>query len=206
GPTGTGGNTAEPPKAWYESDVYLTAQATLDHGIELTSSWYEYYSPNAQFRTITEVDVGVAWNDGFLWNDAFKIHPSIPVARELRGQAEFNDSPTGTHPGTWLGVGVAPEFRLADCGDPRDEETSRPSTLAFPVVLDLSLDHYYEDADGDDETFGGLDVGAALHAPLPFLGEGLGQWSCDLGLHWLVLGDHMKEHNPGDATQRDLSP
>jgi hypothetical protein len=201
GPTGTGGDTAESPKAWYEADVYLVMHGTLDHGIGVAATWYEYTSPNSQFSAISEFDVAVDWDDGYLWNDAFKIHPSIAIARELHHQSEQPDDPVGTHPGTWLGVGIAPEFTLLDLGDPGQESTSRPVTLVLPVLLNLSLDHYYEDASGNEDTFGALDVGAALDVPLPFLPEGLCQWSLDLGLHWLYFGDNMTEVHHGERTQ-----
>jgi hypothetical protein len=68
GPTGTGGNTAEPPKAWYEADYYFTMQGKLEHGFELSMTWYEYTSPNSSFQSITEVDATVAWDDADLGN------------------------------------------------------------------------------------------------------------------------------------------
>jgi len=204
GPTGTGGNTAEPPKAWYEADYYFTMQGRLEHGFELSMTWWEYTSPNSQFDSITEVDATVAWDDGDLWEHAFKIHPSLTLARELRGQSEFSDPPPGTNSGTYLGLGIAPEFTLVDLGEPGekgDEDKSLPLTLAFPVLLNLSLDHYYEDANGNDETFGGLDLGAQLDVPLPLLGTAFGQWSFQTGVHYLILGDHMKAQNGGEGSQ-----
>ena len=206
GPTGTGGDDAEPPKAWYEADYYFTMQGRLEHGFELSMTWWEYTSPNSQFDSITEVDVGVAWDDGYLWDDAFKIHPSLTLGRELRGQSEFSDNPPGTHSGTYLGLGIAPQFTLVDLGEPGDpgsdhEDESLPLTLTFPVLLNLSLDHYYEDDTGDDETFGGLDLGAQFDVPLPLLGTSFGQWSFQAGVHYLILGDSMKEQNGGEGSQ-----
>jgi hypothetical protein len=201
GPTGTGGSDAEPPKAWYEADYYFTMQGKLEHGFELSMTWWEYTSPSSSFDSITEVDATVAWDDGDLWDDAFRIHPSLTLGRELRGQSEFSDNPPGTHSGTYLGLGIAPEFTLVDFGEPGDEEKSLPLTLAFPVLLNLSLDHYYEDDTGDDETFGGLDLGAQFDVPLPLLGTSFGQWSFQAGVHYLILGDHMKEQNGGEGSQ-----
>lgn len=200
GPTGTGGDN-ESPRAWYEADYFLTMNGKLEHGVELTVTWWEYTSPNSQFTSITELDAAVAWDDGYLWDGAFKIHPSVTLGRELRNQSEHPDNPVGTHPGTYLGVGIAPEVTLVDLGDPADEAKSRPLTLTFPVLLDLSLDHYYEDDLGHDETFGGAEFGAQFDVPLPFLGEGLGQWSFQAGAHYLVLGEHMKAQNGGDGSQ-----
>jgi hypothetical protein len=204
GPTGTGGDTADSPKAWYEADYYFTMQGRLEHGFELSMTWWEYTSPNSQFDSITEVDATVAWDDGDLWEHAFKIHPSLTLARELRGQSEFSDPPPGTNSGTYLGLGIAPQFTLVDFGEPGekgDEDKSLPLTLAFPVLLNLSLDHYYENANGTDETFGGLDLGAQLDVPLPLLGTAFGQWSFQTGVHYLILGDHMKAQNGGEGSQ-----
>ena len=212
GPTGTGGDDAEPPRAWYEADYYFTMQGRLEHGIELSMVWWEFTSPSSSFTSITELDVGVAWDDGYLWDDAFKIHPSVTLSRELRNQSDQSDNPIGTNEGIYLGLGIAPQFTLIDFGGPGEapadatgavkvEEESLPLTLSFPVLLNLSLGDYYEDANGDDETFGGLDVGAQFDVPLPVLGDSFGTWSFQAGVHYLVLGDTMKEANGGEGSQ-----
>ncbi len=94
--------------------------------------------------------------------------------------------------GIYLELGIAPGF-TCDIG-------KTPVTLTLPASVGLSLSDYYEDAGGDDDTFGFAQVGAKASIPLGEPGR-LGAWTLNVGVSDLLLGDHTEGYNGGDATE-----
>ena len=184
GPTGSGG-TAQ--SMWYESDFYATLRAGLGERWSADSTYTTYYSPNARFRTVEEIAFGLAYNDdGQLGAGFAGLQPSVRIAFELDGQAD-----AGTHLGTYAQFALAPSLALGKAG-------AYDFALALPLTAACSLSDYYQDAAGNDHTFGYLDVGCALSSPLPFMPSRLGPWKASLGLHGLFLGPSNEQLNDGD--------
>lgn len=199
GPTGgTGG-------IWYESDFYIDLTAGLGERLRLGTRYTAYTSPNGTFdpvrrrgfrTTVEELAFTAGYDDKGLLLDSIDsgLRPHATIAFELDGQRD-----NGNDRGIYGELGIAPTFALGQFG-------SFDVTLEVPVTMGLSLGHYYEDqSGGGDETFGYLDVGAVLSAPLTFLPARVGGWQGELGLHWLLLGNNLEERNDGDTSELILS-
>lgn len=185
GPTGTAG----PQSMWYQHDLYVGLQAHLDEHWIVGSVYTAYYSPNSQFDTVQEMAFSLAYGDGAAGDWLAGLRPSALVAFETAGQSDGVGSS-----GVYGELAIAPELGLGDVG-------GYDVTLALPVRLGLSLGDYYEAPGGGDSTFGYLDLGCVLRAPLSFLPCRLGPWQGTIGCHVLLLGDSNELRNDGDAVE-----
>ena len=169
--------------AWYELDFYASATfqvGKVKPGVLYTS----YTSPNDAFATVQELAVVLAFDDS---GNTVPLNPKAILAFELDGQADG-----GSGKGTYLELGVRPTIPLA----PHDKY---PLTLAIPAKMGLSLNDYYEGANGSD-TFGYFDLGGILSVPLAFM-NGKTTWEIHGGLDVLWLGENMKALNGGDGVK-----
>ena len=169
--------------AWYELDFYASATfqvGKVKPGVLYTS----YTSPNDAFATVQELAVVLAFDDS---GNTVPLNPKAILAFELDGQADG-----GSSKGTYLELGVRPVVPLA----PHDKY---PLTLAIPAKMGLSLNDYYEGANGSD-TFGYFDLGGILSVPLAFM-NGKTTWEIHGGLDVLWLGENMKALNGGDGVK-----
>ena len=73
-------------------------------------------------------------------------------------------------------------------------------TLSFPISVGLSLKDYYQDASGEDDTFGFAQLGVRGSMPLSS-GTRYGQWTLNAGVSLLVLGDHTGDYNNRDEQE-----
>ena len=170
-------STSSPADHWYESDYYASVTFTagkVKPGLLYTS----YTSPADSFATVKELAGVVAIDDSA---SSFPLSPKVILAFELGdGQADG-----GADKGTYLELGIRPTVKLAP-----------KATLAIPVKLGLSANHYYEGPTGDN-TFGFFDLGAQLSVPV-VSGKG-GALEVHGGVDLYRLGDNMKLLNDGDA-------
>lgn len=206
GPSGSGGTAASSPQSWYESDFYAGLLACTPSGFSISALWIDYTSPNGLFDAVSELDLGVAFDDSKCWggrSGSFGgLQPSFTLAFEAKNQADQNSAPAATDKGTWLGLGIKPGFTCCDLCDCQGGDcASVPVTLSLPAHLGLSLGDYYEDASGHDETFGFADVGAMASLPLPFVPGRFGAWTLSASLQALFLGDSTEATNGGDSLE-----
>jgi hypothetical protein len=169
-------HSTSPAGHWYESDYYASVTFTagkVKPGLLYTS----YTSPADRFVTVQELAGVVVFDDSA---SSFPLTPKVILAFELDGQADG-----GTKKGTYLELGVRPTVKL----HPK-------ATLAIPVKLGLSANHYYEGPTGDN-TFGFFDLGLQLSVPVAS-GKG-GALEAHGGVDFYRLGDNMKLLNDGDA-------
>ena len=161
-------------KLWYESDFYATLGLGFGGGTSLGVTYTAYTSPNGMFPTVKEIAFKFAVDDsGYLGGAAVK--PYVLLAREFDedgGQADF-----GAEPGTYLELGAAPGY-----------STSRVS-VAVPVKVGLSLDHYYEGGPSGDERFGFFSVAGIATVPLSSGPTRFGTWNVHGGVEYLRLGE-----------------
>lgn len=165
---------------WYEADFFAGVSMGLPHNLTLDLSYVNLYSPAAGSNFAEEIDVAVAYDDTDLMASLgapFVLSPHAMVGFEIN-----NGSDAGSDSGTYLELGIEPSFALTQSAD-------YPLTLSIPVTAGFSLGNYYEDAAGDDETFGYLDIGAVFSTPLPFIPADYGTWTASAGLHYIMLGD-----------------
>ena len=64
----------------------------------------------------------------------------------------------------------------------------------MPVKLGMSVNDYYE-LNGDDRTFGFLDIGGLVTLPLSKVGSQFGSWNLHGGLDYLALGEATEAFN-----------
>jgi hypothetical protein len=173
--TGTSGLDGPQDKLHYEEDFYTTLTLGFDKGLSLATTYTAYTSPNGMFNTVQEILFKVS-KSGML-------APYGLIAFELEGQAD-----AGLSKGTYLELGVAPSWPLAD----------GKVTLAVPTKLGLSLNDYYEGVDGDS-TFGYFQIGGLVTLPLSSATSKFGAWNLHGGLDVYALGDTTKAFNNGDG-------
>ncbi len=172
---------------WYESDVIAGFTFTAGKA-SLTASYSLFTSPSGAFDAVQELDFTFEYDDSEALG-AFALQPYFVLGFETGGNG--SDSPD-LDPGTYFELGIGPGFSF-DLG-----KTS--VSISFPVAIGLSLSNYYQDAAGDDETFGFFQVGAAASIPLPF-GDRFGTWTLNAGVAGLFLGASTAEINGGDNAE-----
>lgn len=172
---------------WYESD--LGASVTVTKGKWSATAGYIYYiAPNDGWETIQELDFTVAYDDSELLGK-FALNPRVMVGIETgSGTADGVDS----DPGRYLELGIAPGCEIGE---------TNPIAFSLPVTVGLSLSDYYQNAAGDDDTFGYLQVGAKAEIPISCFGSKCGDWTLNAGVYGLFLGDHTKEFNNDDGAE-----
>ncbi|MEX1017251.1 MAG: TorF family putative porin [Phycisphaeraceae bacterium] len=163
---------------WFEADFYAGLVAEVADGLTLDVGYINYRAPDSATTLAQEIAVGVAYDDEELMEGygLFGLNPRALLAFEFQGAA------SGPDEGIYLELGIAPEFAVVPEGD-------FPVTLSIPVTAGFSLDDYYQDASGDDSTFGFVDVGVVAGVPLRFMPREYGDWSASAGVHGLWLGD-----------------
>lgn len=172
---------------WYESDLY--AGVTLTRGkLSLTTSYTFLTSPSDAFQEVQELGFTLALDDSE-WLKAWALKPYATLAIETGSNG--SDGPDLDN-GTYLELGIAPGFSF-DIG-------RTPVTLTFPVSVGLSLADYYQDAAGEDDTFGFAQAGVKASVPLGEPGR-FGTWTLNAGVSVLFLGDNTKAFNTGDDTE-----
>lgn len=186
GPNG-GSRTDDLVQDWYEADLYAGFTATSSK-LSFTTSYTFLTSPSDAFETVQELGFTLALDDSE-WLKAWSLKPYATVAIETGADASDGaDSDTGVY----MELGVAPGFSF--------DINKTPVTLTFPASVGLSLSDYYQDAGGDDDTFGFAQVGARASIPLGDPGR-FGAWTLNAGVSVLFLGDHTKAFNNGDDTE-----
>lgn len=178
GDTGSGGGHS----VWYEHDFYAKLRTAVAERWRFDAIYTAYYSPNGLFATVQEVGGQVAFDDAGLYGEGFGgLQPSMLVTTELSGQAD-----RGTVRGTYLEFALAPSLQVGVEGAQFD--------VTLPLTVGVSLHDYYEDAGGDDSTFGFADLGVVLGQS-----SDSGAWRAEVGVHALWLGDNNKVRNGGDG-------
>ncbi len=182
GPTGEE-DGPEDPRAWYEANGYAGVTfAFLEKTLELDTIYTFYTSPNNSFDTRHEMAFRLIYKDHF--SDVFSLSPSVTLAAEFDGKGADG----GQEHGVYLELALEPTIVLGD--------TSAFSvSLSAPMTLGLSLDNYYENADGADEAFGYFDVGLAAGIPLYFIPANYGDWELSFSVNFLLLGEHLDAIN-----------
>lgn len=176
--------------AWFESDFFIGAAVGLPYGIALDVSYINLYNPAGGDIFAEEIDVAVSYDDTDLMDSLgvpFTLSPYALVAFEFDGGSD-----AGNDEGTYLELGVEPRFALTDSED-------YPLTLAIPVTAGFSIEDYYEDAAGDDDFFGFLDIGAVVSMPLSFIPADYGAWEASAGVHYILLGDSTENISGSSA-------
>lgn len=172
------------PHSLYETDWYPLISLGFAHNLTLTTVYYFYTSPNGAFATAQELNFKLAWDDSETFG-RWAMAPYVNFAIETHNTAFGPDEGAGVQ------MGIGPTlFTLFEGSD-------MPVTFSAPIELGLAIDDYYEEEDGDENTFGYLNFGLTAAVPLAFMPEGAGDWSFKLtGKGW-YLSNTLAEANRG---------
>ena len=185
----TGATTGTSPEWWYEADLYAFLSLSAFEDWTFDVGYVGYFSPADAFADIHEVDLSVAYDDSKLWEEYagidFALNPYFLVAIEFDDRGGSDD--------TYGEFGVEPAFTLVESED-------YPIDLSIPVTLGLSLDDYYTDSTGDNETFGYVSIGAMFSTELPFIPAEYGAWSASAGVTYYYLNEDAMLNDPMTAT------
>lgn len=169
--TGSAGSDGPSRKLWYEEDFYTTLTLGFARGVSLATTYTAYTYPNGGWVNVKEL--------GLKLSQANRIAPYGLIAVELDNQADG-----GANEGTYLELGIGPNWPFAD----------GKATLAIPVKVGLSLNDYYE-LSGKDNKFGFFDVGALVTVPLSGIPSNFGSWNFHAGADVLALGKYTEAAN-----------
>jgi hypothetical protein len=185
GDTGADGAETTDPKFWYESDLYAGVAVGFAKRFELGLTYTLYTSPNNSFNDVGEWSISLGFDDSDLLG-AFSLSPSMLLAFEVDGSA------FGPDKGTYLQLGIEPGATVF-------ENPQVSVGVSVPLTLGLSLDDYYEDASGNDDTFGYFDTGIAVSLGFGGIPKSFGELSVTVAGHFLFLGDTLEDANNGDS-------
>ncbi len=172
-------DAADDPQWWYETDYY--AGLTLGFSqfeFELLYTMYTYPAPD--FDDVQEI--GLTFGVDLENEERFGRwigDPRLGIFFEL----DNSNVGDGVEEAVYFQLDLGPEFELSDEG----------TILSIPISLGASLDDYYIDNAGDDETFGFLQVGAVVNIPLAWSDSV--DWTLSIGAHALFLGGNTDEFN-----------
>lgn len=170
--------------SWYEFDWTPGIAVTFAKNFTLTTSYFEFDSPNDSFNIQRSINVNLAYNDSDLLG-AFALHPHFTVLKELPGGGR-PEGVAGLGPDGWyFEPGIAPTVPLVKDG-------AYPVTLTFPVAAGFGAQHFYV---GDG--FGYFSAGGQAAVGLGFIPSCLGAWTATVGATYYYLHDHLAEVDNG---------
>lgn len=162
---------------WYESDLYGGIDFALSDNFTLGLIYTLYTYPGGAFDAIEEVGAKLAYA-GEVGGHA--LSPYAAIYKEISDENGTQD--------TYGEVGIGPSFEAGDF------------TIGIPVVVGMSIDDYYVDADGDDEFLGFGSVGVTAAVPLPVPAR-YGEWTLTGGVsyvHFFAEGLEMANEAAGE--------
>ena len=172
---GTGATNPNTATNWYESDLYATLGTAINDQIYVSGTFTGYYYPNGSATDIEELSFALEYDDSEVLGD-WSVAPYVLIAFETRDKGGTED--------IYLELG-------GELGAPFIESEDLPIDLSFPFAIGLSIDDYYTDAGGSDETFGFLMIGVAASMPLDFIPADYGTWTATAGLDLFFLNDDV---------------
>ena len=171
------GNTSTTP-AWYEFDWTPGIAVTFLKNFTLTTSYYEFDSPNDSFNIARSINVNLAYNDSDLLG-IWALHPHFTVLKELPGGGS-PEGVAGLRPDGWyFEPGIAPSFTIVKDG-------TFPVTLTLPIAAGFGAEHFYA---GDG--FGYFSGGAQVAVGLGFMPKCLGTWTTTIGATYYYLHNNL---------------
>jgi hypothetical protein len=153
-------------RSWEEFDYTPGVAVTFAKNFTLTSSYFEYDSPNGSFAAARALNFNLAYNDADLLG-AFALHPHFTYLRELQGAMGLR-----TH-GNYYEVGVTPGLPAFG-----------PVTVTFPVVVGCGNSGFYA-----GNFFGYTSAGVNAAVALPFIPSRFGVWALNAGATYYYLNE-----------------
>ncbi|MBC8009269.1 MAG: hypothetical protein H7067_04140 [Burkholderiales bacterium] len=177
--TGAGFSSTD---AWYEFDYTPGVAVSFAKYFTLTSSFFQFLSPNDGFQTFSGINFRLDIDDSSLLG-AFALKPHFTYLREIENKAG-----TGSDEGNYYEVGINPS--LPACG---------PVTVSLPVTAGFGSDDFYGELNDDgtisDEWFGYVSAGVNVACALKFIPECYGTWTATAGTTYYYLGPGTSDFN-----------
>jgi hypothetical protein len=170
----------------YEVDYYPSLSVEWCGQFTTALTYYDYTSPNDTFRDVDEIAVDLSYDDSELLG-AFAMNPTATFAFET------HNTSFGTGKGAVFEFALEPsvEFEIPGAED-------YPIGLTFPFKMGLSMDEYYNDNAGEDDTFGYARLGLHAGVPIACIPARFGAWSVTNGFDVYFLGDALEAYNQSD--------
>jgi len=159
---------------WYEFDYTVGLAMTFARYFTFTPTFLTYTSPNDGFDTFHGLNLQLDIDDSE-WLGAFALNPHFAYLRELDNKAG-----SGTRPGNYFEVGVAPG--LPEMG---------PVSVSFPLTAGFGSGEFYEDNTG----FGYFSAGVDTSVALGFIPENYGKWAVSAGVTYYYLNGSLATYN-----------
>lgn len=175
------GNTST-TSAWYEFDYTPGVSVTFAKNFTLTTSYFEFDSPNDSFEASRNLNFNLAYNDADLLG-AFALHPHVAYMRELGSGA----AATGNGDGNYYEVGIAPVLPAIGC-----------VTVTVPVNAGFGSNNFY----AENKTVGYVSAGLAASVPLSFIPAQYGAWAFNAGATYVYLADQNADAAGGIDNNR----
>jgi len=172
------------PGPLYETDWYPLFSVGFENDITFTLIYYFYSSPNGAFDTVEELNLKLEWDDSEVLG-RFALAPWVNLAMETHLTSFGDDKGEGVQ------LGIEPTlFEL--------ESDEYPLSFSLPAELGLTIDDYYEDANGSENTFGYASLGLMASLPITAIPENFGSWSVSAGGKIFFLSETLQDVNRGD--------
>lgn len=187
-PRQTGEKPVGSPKQWSEGDLYGGVRLNYDKW-EFTTLYTLYMYPNDSSPDAQEVGFQLKYDDSSWWTKTpffASINPKVGLYLETQ-----NDAATGES--DYFEVGIEPTFKPF-------KVFNTPVTLSLPTTLGMSLDGYYTDSEGSNDTFGYWQTGIKASVPLTSLiSEKYGKWVLTGEVDYInLMAESAKVSNGGE--------
>lgn len=179
--TGSGANS---PSGWLEADFYVGTSYELDQ-FTLSATLTGYYSPGGFFGDVEELAFTAAYDDS-AYLEEWAVNPYATLVFEIRDANASED--------IYLELG-------GELAAPFVDSETLPVELTFPFALGFSIDDYYQDANGGNEVFGFLKLGAQAAMDLDMIPSDYGNWKGHVGLDLWFVNDDANLLDNGDEFQ-----
>ena len=174
-PQDSAGNTLG---AWYEFDYTPGIAVTFLKNFTLTTSYFEFDSPDGSFNAARSINGTLAYNDTDLLG-VFALHPHFTVLKEVQGGGHPQGF-AGLGPNGWyFEPGIAPSFTLVKDGP-------LPVTLTLPVTAGFGSEGFY-----NEDSFGYFSAGGQVAVGLGFMPKCLGTWTTTVGATYYYLHEQL---------------
>jgi hypothetical protein len=160
------------PRSVYEADYYPMLSVDFAGGVNLTTTYYFYDSPNGAWGpAVQELNFKLSLGEG---SGLERISPWVNVA------VETYSSSLGANSGTGVQFGIDPTFVDND-----------HFSVSGSAEVGLSIDDYYDGVDGHENTFGYANLGVGVGVPIT------DHFAANLAFKYYLFGDDLQTVNGG---------
>ncbi len=172
---------------WYETDPIAGISMGIAKNFKVSATYTAFNMQIYNIPFSQHLETKVSYDDGD-YLKSFALHPYFLYWQELQGKAvtSTDANPTSSH---YFEVGIAPGYTFKDFYSIK---------LEAPCRALMAADNFYGTGAGATPFVSLYEIGLKASAPLPFMPQGYGHWSANLGFKY------MNFDNPNlEATQNE---